>query len=52
MADNPQNIKPQATQQPDEKPERVFIQVDTSTYAYMEKVDKNILITPKTLKDS
>ena len=41
MADTPQHIQPQATQQPVrpiERPVREFIQVDTSTNAYMEKV--------------
>ena len=38
MTDNAQNIQPQVTQQPAqpiEKPVREFIQVDTSTNAYM-----------------
>jgi hypothetical protein len=55
MADSPQNIQPQATQppvQPIERPVREFIQVDTSTNAYMEKGDKSLPLTPKTLKDS
>jgi hypothetical protein len=48
MADNPQNIQPQATQQPVqpvERPVRVFIHVDTSTNAYMEKGDKSVPVT-------
>lgn len=49
MADNAQNIQPQSIQQPTQpidKPAREFIQVDTSTNAYMEKDDKNLpLIT-------
>lgn len=42
MADDAQNIQPQGIQQPAqpiEKPVREFIQVDTSTNAYMEKGD-------------
>ena len=52
MADNPQNIQPQATQQPVlpvERPVREFIQVDTSTNAYMEKGDKSVPVTSKVL---
>jgi hypothetical protein len=40
MADNAQNIQPQGIQQPGqpvEKPVREFIQVDTSTNAFMGK---------------
>jgi hypothetical protein len=55
MADNAQNIQPQGIQQPAqpiEKPVRVFIQVDTSTNAYMEKGDKSLPLPSKVLKDS
>jgi hypothetical protein len=54
MADNIQNIQPQDIQQPVqpvEKPVREFIQVDTSTNAYMEKGDKSLSLTPPILKD-
>lgn len=43
MADNTQNIQPQTSLQPVqpiERPVREFIQVDTSSNAYMEKGDK------------
>jgi hypothetical protein len=51
MTDNTQNIQPQNTQpvQPIERPVREFIQVDTSSNAYMEKSDKRVTLTPKTL---
>jgi len=41
MADNVQNIQQPA--QPIERPVREFIQVDTSTNAYMEKIHVFIL---------
>jgi hypothetical protein len=52
MADNPQNIQPQTTQQPVqpiERPVREFNQVDTSSNTYMEKSDKRVTLTPKIL---
>ena len=54
MADNTQNIQPQAVQQPaqpTERPVREFVQVDTSTNADIEKKpSKNIPLTKKVLK--
>ena len=55
MPDNIQNIPPQTNQQPAqpfEKTVREFVQVDTSTNAYMEKGDKSVPSTSKVLKDN
>lgn len=53
MADNIQNIQPpQQPTQPIERPVREFIQVDTSSNAYMEKGDKSVPLASKILKDS
>ena len=55
MADNTQHIQPQAAQQPaqpSDRPVREFIQVDTSTNAFMEKSDKNVSLSSNQLKDN